>query len=73
MTTKTQHDHGLLDPEPDWVVGYEHVDGGLKAMNETRYQAFIQEGLDDLAAGRVVPHEEVMRMLRQRVAHKSAA
>lgn len=65
---------GLLDPEPDWVVGYEIVDGKLRAMDEERHWAYIQEGLDDLAAGRVVDHDVVMRQMREKFArHKSAA
>lgn len=66
-----RHDDGLLDPEPDWVVGYEIVDGKMQAMDEARYQAFIKEGLDDIDAGRIISHEEVMRQLDQKLARKS--
>ncbi len=55
------------------VIGYEHTDDGLKPMDRERFVAFVQEGIDDLNAGRVVPHEEVMRMIREKLAHKSAA
>ncbi len=61
------------ETEPDWVVGYEVVDGEMVAMDAKRRDAVIQEGLDDIAAGRVVPHDEVMRMMRAKSAHKSAA
>jgi predicted transcriptional regulator len=55
------------------VMGHEIVDGEMVAMDEVRYRAFVQAGLDDLAAGRTVPHEEVMRTMRDKLAHKSAA
>jgi predicted transcriptional regulator len=38
------------------------------AEEEAAYLAFIQEGLDDIAAGRTVPHEEVMAWLHDRYA-----
>lgn len=38
------------------------------AEEEAAYLAFIQEGLDDFAAGRTVPHEEVMTWLHDRYA-----
>ncbi len=59
--------------EPDWVVGYEIVDGEMVPMDAKRFDAFIQEGIDDLAAGRVLPHDEVMRRMQTKMARKSAA
>lgn len=36
------------------------------AEEEAAYLAFIQEGLDDIAAGRTVPHEEVMAWVAEK-------
>jgi predicted transcriptional regulator len=46
-----------------WLVAH-----AVKRMaeEEAAYLAFIQEGLDDIAAGRTVPHEEVMAWLHDR-------
>ena len=33
------------------------------AESEADFMAFLQEGLDDIEAGRTVPHDEVMSML----------
>lgn len=38
------------------------------AEAEADYAAFIQVGLDDIAAGRTVPHEQVMAELDERIA-----
>jgi len=36
------------------VVGLEHGDEGIAPMDEARYLAFLQEGIDDIDAGRWV-------------------
>ncbi len=41
------------------IVGYEHADDGLKPMDQARYLAFLQEGIDDLDAGRWVDHSVI--------------
>lgn len=33
------------------------------AESEADFMAFVQEGLDDIAAGRTVPHEEMLLLL----------
>lgn len=38
------------------------------AEEEAEYLAFIQVGLDDIAAGRTIPHEEMMQWLNERYA-----
>lgn len=38
------------------IVGFEHTEDGLKPMDHERYLAFLQEGIDDLDAGRWVDH-----------------
>lgn len=42
------------------------------AEEEAAYLAFIQEGLDDIAAGRTVPHEEVMAWVTEKRAEIEA-
>lgn len=44
------------------------LDDAAEAMH-----AFLRKGLDDLEAGRVIPHEDVMRELRARHRARSAA
>lgn len=38
------------------------------AESEADFAAFVQVGLDDIAAGRTVPHEEVMAEIDARIA-----
>ena len=33
------------------IIGYEHTADSLEPMNEERYRAFLQVGLDELARG----------------------
>lgn len=42
------------------------------AEEEAAYLAFIQEGLDDIAAGRTVPHEDVMAWVAEKRAEIEA-
>lgn len=42
------------------------------ARREAEFLAFVQEGLDDIAAGRVIPHEEVMAELDEMIASHEA-
>lgn len=42
------------------------------AEEEAAYLAFIQEGLEDIAAGRTVPHEEVMAWVAEKRAEIEA-
>lgn len=51
-------------PELDWQA----IDKG-----QASFDAFLQAGIDDLDAGRTIPHEEVMREIRARVATRQAA
>lgn len=51
-------------PDLDW----EAID---KA--NASFHAFLQAGIDDLDAGRVVSHEELMRELRERYSGRQAA
>lgn len=44
------------------------LDAAAEAM-----RAFVRKGLDDIEAGRVIPHDEVMRQLRARYRDRSAA
>lgn len=55
---------GYRTPEIDW----ESVDKATAS-----FDAFLQRGQDDLDAGRTVPHEEVVRMMRERYAARHAA
>ena len=43
------------------------------ASKELEFVEFVQEGLDDIAAGRVVPHERVVAEIEARVAGRKAA
>ena len=64
-----------LGPETSALVGPVARAGGKRrasfaahairraASEEAEFLAFVQEGIDDLDAGRTVPHEEVMAML----------
>ena len=42
------------------------------AEEEAAYLAFIQEGLDDIAAGRTLPHEDVMAWVAEKRAEIEA-
>jgi predicted transcriptional regulator len=42
------------------------------AERKARFQALVQEGIDDLNAGRVYDHETVMRDVRQKIAEIAA-
>ena len=42
------------------------------AKEEAAYLAFIQDGLDDIAAGRTVPHDEVMAWVAEKRAEIEA-
>lgn len=55
---------GYRDPELDWAA----IDTAQASFN-----AFLQRGIDDLEAGRTIPHEEVMREMRERAAGRQAA
>lgn len=41
------------------------------ARSQIEMDDFIQVGLDDLDAGRVIPHEEVMAWIDERIASRS--
>lgn len=43
------------------------------ATKELEFVEFIQVGLDDIAAGRVVPHEQVVAEIEARIAGRKAA
>lgn len=43
------------------------------ARKEIEFMEFIQVGLDDIAAGRTIPHEEMIGRLRSRWAQRKAA
>ncbi|MGH6652817.1 MAG: CopG family ribbon-helix-helix protein [Sphingopyxis sp.] len=43
------------------------------ATKELEFVDFIQVGLDDIAAGRVVPHEQVVAEIEARIAGRKAA
>ena len=43
------------------------------ATRELEFVEFVQEGLDDIAAGRVIPHEQVMAEIEARIAGRKAA
>ena len=45
------------------IVAYEETDHGLQPMDEERYQAFLQEGIDELDRGEGIKHSVVMAML----------
>ncbi|MDW3193549.1 MAG: hypothetical protein R8G66_14335 [Cytophagales bacterium] len=38
----------------------------VKALNQSTYEAFIKEGEDDIASGRVYSHEEVISCFNQK-------
>lgn len=42
------------------------------AQAEADFDAFVQVGIDDIEAGRTVPHEEVMARLEARIAKLKA-
>lgn len=53
-----------------WVIG-RLLDSA--ATKELEFVDFVQEGLDDIAAGRVVPHEQVVADIEARIAGRRAA
>ena len=53
-----------------WVIG-RLLNGA--ATKEMEFIEFVQVGLDDIAAGRVVPHEQVVAEIRARLAKRKAA
>lgn len=53
-----------------WIVN-KLLDKAARA--EIEFMEFIQVGLDDIAAGRTVPHEEMFQRLRERRAKHKAA
>ena len=42
------------------------------AEREADFLAFVQQGIDDVAAGRVIPHSEVMAELDEMIARHEA-
>ncbi len=52
--------------DDDEIIGYEITDNGWTAMTAARERAFIQEGIDSIESGDVIPDEQVMADLRQR-------
>lgn len=42
------------------------------AQGEAEFLTFVQEGIDDLDAGRTVPHEQVMAMLDEMITRRRA-
>lgn len=41
------------------IFGYEHTANGLQPMDEERYRAFLQEGIDAIDRGDVVDHSVI--------------
>ncbi len=54
------------------IYGYEHTTNGLEPMDEERYRAFLQEGIDELDRGEYVEHSVVMADLAAMVAEAAA-
>jgi predicted transcriptional regulator len=53
-----------------WIVGEALKD---YVADQTAFLDFVQEGVDDLDAGRTVTHEEMIRELEARQAKRRAA
>lgn len=65
----------VISTAPADVPAYRNPELDWEAIDQANasFDAFIQRGLDDVEAGRVVPHDEVMRRLRDRYADRQAA
>lgn len=54
------------------IMGYEHTENGLEPMDEERYRAFLQEGIDDLDRGAYAERSVVMADLAAMIAEAAA-
>ena len=43
------------------------------AKKQIEFDDFVQVGLDDLAAGRTIPHDELVKEIMERRKHRAAA
>jgi predicted transcriptional regulator len=74
-----EEEWAVLPAELDGLPPYVDPDPLARALNEANghaveaLRAYLQPALDDIEAGRTIPHEEVMRRMRERFRSRDAA
>jgi predicted transcriptional regulator len=72
-------ERAALPDDPGELPPYVESDPLARALGEANgrasdaLRAYVQPALDDLEAGRSIPHEEVMRRMRERHRSRNAA